>query len=219
LTGGNEVLVFENGIGAINLPMTQAQFGAQSTRSTHPVGLRKLSGFLSQYLGSEMKLRLPYLLFTKGEACRILATSSFESLIARTISCDSFPLRIPEEEQCGACTSCLLRRQALFEAGLTDTARYRFDFLRDRAHIPPKHWLALKDMLWQVYRLEGALKAPDPWTELVCEFPSLQEVAQEIAADYSAIGFAQQQLVRLYRRYVDEWDRFPVSSRELALAA
>jgi hypothetical protein len=53
----------------------------------------------------------------------------------------------------------------------------------------------------------------------VCEFPSLQEVAKEIAQDSSAIEFAQQQLVHLYRRYVSEWSRFPVSDIKLALAA
>jgi hypothetical protein len=220
LTGGCEVLVFENGIGAINLPLTQAQLGAQNTRSTHPVGLRKLSNFLSLFLECDMGFALPYLFATKGEACRTISSPVFRDLIRSSISCDSFPLRIPGAEQCGACTSCLLRRQALFEAGLEDSAAYRFDLLDDYKNVPDRHRLPLKDMLWQVHRLVGALRASNSWGALVCEFPALREVAQEIAAGSSLpIDNVQQQLVRLYRRYAEEWTRFPVANLRMSIAA
>jgi hypothetical protein len=211
LTGSREILLFENGIGAINLPLTESQLGAQSTRSTHPIALKKLRHFLAGYLDRDISLDLPYLRFTKGEACRSLKRSSLQRLVGKTISCDSFPLRMPHAEQCGTCTSCLLRRQALFSAGIEDSTPYQHDLLGPQPKIPARHLLPLKDMLWQVHRLDQALGRSDSWSGLALEFPALMDVAQTIAA--------KEQLVNLYRRYVDEWSCFPVTGRELAFAA
>lgn len=216
LTGSSEIQLFENGIGAINLPLTESQLGAQSTRSTHPVALRKLRQFVAGYLERDIILALPYLGLTKGDACRSLAGSPLRKLVSRTISCDSFPLRIPFAEQCGTCTSCLLRRQALFSAGIEDSTRYQHDLLGPQPKIPTRHWLPLKDMLWQVYRLDLALRSPDSWKGLALEFPILREIAQTMPSEVTS---AKERLVSLYKRYVDEWSCFPIAGRELAFAA
>jgi 7-cyano-7-deazaguanine synthase in queuosine biosynthesis len=222
LAEAEEILVFENGVGAINLPLTPSQVGAQSTRSTHPVGLHKLGRFLSLLTESEIRFRLPHLFATKGEGCRLLAGSRFSDLAAQTVSCDSFPLRIEEMRQCGVCSSCLLRRQALQEGAIQEnsrTSKYRFDVLDVDKTIPQARLLGLKEMLWQIHRLRLALRADRPWQDLVTVFPSLREVAEEVANDETDVIEAQERLVDLYRRYCAEWMRYPTGLSHIAVAA
>lgn len=221
MTAAEEILYFENGVGAINLPLTPAQVGAQSTRSTHPVGLRKVGMFLNLLMQRDVPLRLPFLFATKGETCRLLATSGFRDLVGKTISCDSFPLRIEGVAQCGVCSSCLLRRQALWEADLEDLPEggYRFDVLSHSNCIPEEELLPLKEMLWQVHRVRTAIGTDKGWRGLVAEFPALREIAEEVTQEGVAIEDAQQHLVSLYRRYCGEWERFPTHLASIALAA
>jgi len=39
MAGGGDLAVYENGVGALNLPISAAQLGAQSSRSSHPLAL------------------------------------------------------------------------------------------------------------------------------------------------------------------------------------
>ena len=54
--------------------------------------------------------------------------------VNKTVSCDgSFSRRVRRKTQCGICTSCLLRRQALAAAELSDidlSDNYQFDIYR-----------------------------------------------------------------------------------------
>jgi 7-cyano-7-deazaguanine synthase in queuosine biosynthesis len=179
MAGTRELLVFENGIGSINLAFSEAQLGAQSSRATHPIALRKIELFLQALLGTKVHLRLPYLYTTKGQLCSRLRLTRFAALATQSISCDGFPPRLVGQEQCGVCTSCLLRRQALFSSGYTEDRgpyRYRHDVLSDLDAIPNKKLASLIDMLAQVERLRSALSSSTPWNDLAIEYPELQEV-------------------------------------------
>jgi hypothetical protein len=215
LAGCSKVVVSENGVGSINLPISDAQLGSQSTRATHPLALQKIEGFLRS-IGVEVGISLPNLFLTKGQMCRQLKDSPFASLAARSISCDGFPPRVVGPEQCGVCTSCLLSRQALWSAFLDDGTsveprRYRYDVIRGMDEIPSRDLAPLWDMLIQVDRLERAVLSSSPWQSLSIDFPELREVQEAIGEGRPSAAKAeiQRDLVGLYRNYCAEWREFP----------
>ena len=55
----------------------------------------------------------------------------------------------------------------------------------------------LNAMIWQVTRMRACLDNPEPWRRMVSEFPELIDVT----------SLTQQEVVRLYRVYVEEWVR------------
>jgi hypothetical protein len=232
LGGADELSIYENGVGAINLPLSEAQLGAQSSKATNPVALRKIEELISALLGRAFSLRLPYIFSTKGQMCEALSQTAFKSLALDSISCDSFPLRISGPEQCGICSSCLLRRQALWTSKFREDlqeGRYRYDVfsesgLREVSKLGP--WW---DMLGQVERFDGALGiSKNPWASLTIEFPELMETADVLgsAGSFSAGLPVKQRLLALFKNYSREWHDLPAypkgwkfSDTELQLSA
>jgi hypothetical protein len=212
--GANELSIYENGVGAINLPLSEAQLGAQSSRATNPVALRKIERFLSVLLGQEFSIRLPFLFATKGQMCEQLSRSSFRGLALQTISCDSFPMRVSGAEQCGFCTSCLLRRQALWTAGFREDlqeGQYKYDLFAGENLLGISRLGPWWDMLSQVERFDCALSSPTPWTNLTIGFPELMEVVDLLynTTNDVAGSMVKQRLIRLYQDYCREWHSLP----------
>jgi 7-cyano-7-deazaguanine synthase in queuosine biosynthesis len=232
LMGGvDELSIYENGVGAINLPLSDAQLGAQSSRAANPVAFQKIERFLSVLLGRKFSLTLPYLFATKGQMCRRLNISTSRELALQTVSCDSFPMRSSGADQCGFCTSCLLRRQALWTAGFHEDLQkglYRRDVFAGESLLGNKNLAPWWDMLSQVERFGNALCSQASWTNLIIEFPELAEVA-EILGDtpnFAAGATVRQRLLRLYQDYCREWHTLPAypkgwkfSAPELRLSA
>jgi 7-cyano-7-deazaguanine synthase in queuosine biosynthesis len=189
--GQDRLRVFENGIGAINLPYLRSQYGPQATRSMHPRTLRLTEGLASAVSGRPFRMEAPFLRRTKAEALSAVPELQ-SSTIADTVSCDTgFSARVAGSIQCGACTSCVLRRLALHAAGRADadtTTSYR-----DRS---PAAKESVKAMAWQVERLRDSLGKPDPWQGLVSEFPPILDAGP----------LTPSEVIRLYRAYVREWD-------------
>ena len=110
------VHTYESGPGAINLPMNEAQVGAQNTRANHPGTLLRLEQLFSKTLNVSPELRMPFSFHTKGEVCRA-AGEELRVLVQRAISCDEGERAKPNRyEHCGLCTSCILRRAAIYAA-------------------------------------------------------------------------------------------------------
>jgi len=66
--GQDRLVVFENGIGAINLPYLRSQFGSQTTRSMHPRTL-SLAAQLAQTVSRQpFRIDMPALALTKAQA-------------------------------------------------------------------------------------------------------------------------------------------------------
>lgn len=212
LAGSNALEIYEHGIGALNLPYTAAQLGTHSTRATDPRVLAAMADFVSLALDRPFSFRLPFLAFTKAELAASVRDLGLAELIRRTFSCDGFPQRIAGRPQCGVCTSCLLRRQALHAAGLEghdDRDAYVSDVLGERERLPAAKLYPLRAMLDQVNTLRRALDGPNPWAALSYRYPQLLEVASCLAPLLGSADVGQQ-IVDLYRRYCDEWRHFPV---------
>lgn len=189
--GQDRFRVFENGVGAINLPSLRSQYGRQATRSMHPRTLWLAEGLASAISGHPFRIESPFLRSTKAEALRSVPEIE-TSAIAATVSCDTgFATRVPGHIQCGACTSCLLRRQSLHAAGRPDA-----DTETSYRTRSPAATDSFKATVWQLERLRDALGTQDPWHGLVSEFPPILDVSP----------LAPTEVIRLYRAYVQEWD-------------
>ena len=182
--------VFENGIGAVNLPFLRSQQGAQATKSVHPLTLRMVQDLVSAVSGRSFVIDAPALALTKA--------------LGLTVSCDvGFAARVPEHRACGACTSCLLRLQSLTAAGLTGLLP--MDIHERKGH---DREFNLNAMIWQATRMRACLESPEPWQRMVSEFPDLIHVT----------SLTQQEVVRLYRAYVQEWSSNEDAVRSRGLA-
>jgi len=130
----NKVLIPENGLIALNVPMDAHRLGSLSTRTAHPHFIRSMSELVSA-LGVDVTLQNPYRFKTKGEMAKeCLDRDLLAELVPASMSC-SHPAQVRFEsappQHCGRCVPCLIRRASL-AAGLdeADTTTYFLDDLK-----------------------------------------------------------------------------------------
>ena len=213
LQAGTDTLwVYENGIGALNLPLNQTQLGTDNYRGVHPRSLILAEDFLKLALERPVQIRNPFLFATKARMCKSLINSGLSDAVSYTVSCDGFPQRIRNQpSQCGHCSSCILRRQSLQASGLAQYDHgYRYDVLNDQTTLGERRLYDLEAMRGQVHKIGGCLASNDPWRALCGSFPELARTHAELTArgnlgDDSEISG---RLVELYRTYVWEWAWF-----------
>ena len=210
--------VYENGVGALNLPLNETQLGVDNYRGVHPRSLMLLEALLPIVLDNPVRIENPYLFRTKAEMCRALPEAGLVDVIRETVSCDSFPPRLPNgRTQCGYCTSCILRRQALHAAGLgvhDPSSAYRADILDGQAPLRPDQLHGMLVMRDQVFKVGRSLDQDDPWSALTESYPELARSSLEISSR-SRIGpvDASRELLRLFQTYVSEWQCFTALAR------
>jgi 7-cyano-7-deazaguanine synthase in queuosine biosynthesis len=210
--GTDDLFLYENGIGAINLPYESTPVGVPNSRSVHPSSLLLVSRFIQALTGRQLRIENPCVFQTKAEMCAHPALKLMASSVSTTFSCDGFPVQRSRLPQCGLCTSCILRRRALENSGLhgTDREGYACDLYNANQTIRPWRLRGLGAMDWQVERLRQALAGNGGWTTLMSEFPELRQTGValvKLSGDSDEI--IQNRLVRLYRRHCDEWSNFP----------
>ncbi|BAU09665.1 hypothetical protein LEP3755_01370 [Leptolyngbya sp. NIES-3755] len=204
---GQRVLyLYENGIGAINLAYRKSAVGLDHSRSVHPLTLLRVSQIITTLLGEEFKVINPFLFWTKAEMCRTLAEEKRTDLPPVTMSCDSPHRRHPV--QCGYCSSCILRRQALVASGIEDRTQYIVPHGMRPAGDSTVHLL---HMLEQVSTLRNLLSISDTcnlqWASLTQRFPELDDVVDRLAlAENLPSVDIRQRLIQLYQAYVAEWN-------------
>jgi len=213
--------VYENGVGAINLPYSAAFSGADHTRAMHPRTLHLMSDLLSRLFARPFQVINASIWKTKGEMCADLVRHGLGDLAHLTVSCDSFPLR-EAHQQCGLCTSCLLRRLSLAAGGLrkgdADAQLYRDDIF-DLAPAAADRLGPYQFMLEQAQTFER-LTGSESFVDFRIEFDVLEEAR-------SALGFTEGwtpaevdlHLRDLYRRYALEFRQFERAVRSPALVA
>lgn len=131
----------ENGVIALNVPLTPSRAGSCSTRTMHPLFLARLTSALRK-VGFSNLLVNPLDLKTKGEVlveCRNVPL--LKRLAIQSASC-SHPTRRQlwvrrhnGERNCGYCTPCLFRRASMHAAGWDDGNDYGLDVCR--GELPP----------------------------------------------------------------------------------
>ena len=158
--GAPKVCFYENGVISHNLPISPQVIGTMSTRTTHPLALRKIVrifDLLAESLGhSRIALENPYQWLTKSEVIGRLQAAGGERLIAQSVSCTSLQAQSNTHTHCGSCSQCLDRRFAIVALGLEEydpVHRYLTDvFLGPR----PKDQSRTMALDWTRRSLEAA---------------------------------------------------------------
>jgi hypothetical protein len=203
LMGEKVLCLYENGIGAINLPYRESAVGLDHSRSVHPLTLLLVSEAVSELLGEEFQVKNPFLFWTKAEMCKALAKNGQDNLPTLTMSCDSLHRQKPL--QCGYCSSCLLRRQSLAASTIKDKTRYVVLHGKRPVKEPRLYFL---NMQAQVRTLDSLFAVSnEPWITLTKKFPVLDDIVDRTAmAEKLLPADMQNRLIQLYQNYVSEWN-------------
>lgn len=119
--GRTTLFVPENGLIAINPPLTNRRIGALSTRTTHPYYLDQIQTVMDM-AGIDVELENPYAQKTKGEMMAACASQQrLAAMAPRTVSCGKWKRK---GVQCGRCVPCLIRRASFHAAGWQDRTIY-----------------------------------------------------------------------------------------------
>jgi hypothetical protein len=182
--------------------------GLDHSRSVHPLTLLGVSNVVSELLGEEFWVQNPFLFWTKAEMCKAMAEDRRSDLPPLTMSCDSPHRQSEQPIQCGYCSSCILRKQALAASKIEDRTRYVVPHGDRPAGDPSLH---LRHMLAQVCTFRRLLGASDnhnfQWEALTRKFLRLDDIVDRSAVAENLLpAEMQSRLIKLYRTYVAEWD-------------
>lgn len=115
------LFVPENGLIALNPPLTFRRIGSLSTRTTHPFFLNLMQRVFEE-VAIPVQILNPYALATKGEMIRNCQNQATLRQIAhQTVSCGKWKRT---NKQCGKCVPCLIRRASFYAAQLPDRTSY-----------------------------------------------------------------------------------------------
>ena len=120
-TGKPVLYVPENGLIAINPPLTNRRIGTLSTRTTHPYYL-SLVQEIWDAVGIPAEIKNPFAQTTKGEMiAHCLDPQRLRKIADRTVSCGKWKRH---GIQCGRCVPCLIRRASFHAAQWPDKTQY-----------------------------------------------------------------------------------------------
>jgi 7-cyano-7-deazaguanine synthase in queuosine biosynthesis len=219
LENERDLYIYENGPGAFNAPYRASEIVRDHAVPVHPLSMLRMGRFFSRVIGEPFRFHNPFLLWTKAEMCKTIAEPPLRQLISETVSCDRPRREIPS--QCGCCSSCLLRRQALLALGLEDRTQYGVlcevqDIENAKLHPPsnprrPFKTSHLQAMQHQVNTLRAIFQSDNPWYSLASRpgyallEQTVEETAREAEAGGGIIPVTPEQILRLYHKYTSEW--------------
>ena len=200
----NTLSVYENGVGAFNLPFTKSEIGLDHSRSVHPLSLHYTSELVSDILGKPFSIYNPFIFSTKSQMCSLLHKNDDDELIFQTVTCDRRHRKtVP---QCGYCSSCLLRRQALAAQGIEDRTGYVTEERRSKGQVVPNDTY-YRAMLFQVEEFRNLLWGSDPWQGMIKNYSYLQEtIDRTCGKEETAKEVMKKKILSMYESYVQEWD-------------
>lgn len=124
-----DLIIPENGLISLNIPLTNSRLGSSSTRTTHPYYIELLQQIITN-LELKITLKNPYQYKTKGEMIMNCKDQVFlKNNIDNTMSC-SHPdqgryLKEKKPCHCGFCLPCIIRRASIEKAYKIDSSSYR----------------------------------------------------------------------------------------------
>jgi hypothetical protein len=114
------VLLGDNGIVSLNLPISAQLVGALASRSTHPKFLHLFNAFIGDLTATPISVINPLGTRTRAEVLGILTQAHCSELLAETNSCSHTRGRPSATPHCGYCSQCVDRRFGSIAAGLED---------------------------------------------------------------------------------------------------
>jgi len=129
--GITSVYMFENGILALNIPISNSRIYA-NTRTAHPTFIMRYNELLQSIFGNRVSVQNPFLTKTKGEVTKNLNDAPYADLIKTSISCSHTAnlryqgIKLSEISHCGKCYPCIIRQVSVHAANLWDKdAKYK----------------------------------------------------------------------------------------------
>lgn len=122
-----KLLMPENGLIALNVPLEYLRLGSHSTRTTHPFYLKLWTEVVADIFG--ISISNPYWNKTKGEmANECLNREVLKIAMGQSYSCssvNSVSIQSGRSDHCGHCLPCIIRRAAMYKAfGDFDPSEY-----------------------------------------------------------------------------------------------
>lgn len=120
----SKLIVPENGLISLNLPLTPLRVGSHSTRTTHP---HYISLMQDLFDGLQLGVSIinPYQFKTKGEMLSECANSKLVQS-TQTMSCSHPAGRKGDgTKHCGYCVPCLIRKAAFLKANISEIQDYK----------------------------------------------------------------------------------------------
>jgi 7-cyano-7-deazaguanine synthase in queuosine biosynthesis len=207
--GVSEVEIFENGVGALNLPpMNGMLWGGRATRGCHPHFLRLMSSMVSAVADRPTTFVLPFKHWTKGEMVGELARLGLGDMLNNAVSCVHFPRRVlGSAKQCGICPACIGSRHAAIVAGVDlSPQRFEHDILDPKIDDLPTDVLA--------HLRQHVLQAAD-LHELRADGSRPQILRRHLASSRALTNNDTAEFwVQLLGKYRDEWKMVATVARD-----
>lgn len=149
---GVEVVdVYENGHGAINLPLVGGGLSSGfSTRGAHPAFLLLMTRLASDVLERPIRFELPFAHMTKADMVAKLArTPGLSRWAQQSRSCVHTSWRELGITHCGYCAACIERHQALEGGGVVDLTPYSRPLWEQANALDDDYF---RSYLWQAQR-------------------------------------------------------------------
>lgn len=123
-----ELIIPENGLISLNIPLAYTRTGTSSTRTTHPHYMKMLQKLIEE-LGIRVKINNPFQFKTKGEMVLECEDRDFlQMVLDKTMSCSHPDIGryqgMKKTMHCGYCLPCTIRRASIQKGKLNDTSTY-----------------------------------------------------------------------------------------------
>ena len=174
-----QLRMYENGVAALNLPITGQNVSSTTTRTSHPRFLRAYQHFANLLLGTNVEITNPFLCLTRTQVVERLKSCGGMRFIPASTSCAHIYMMDNAHPHCGLCSQCLDRRVALINHQFLDKdAPYRFDpFVEDPSTFPEQTYgKALSMGYFGTHLRIGSLNEPAFYQEFVDVYDALHYV-------------------------------------------
>jgi hypothetical protein len=196
LGGSDEVVLNENGVMAVHIPLTAARVGSLSTHTASPPILERMRALASAVLERPLRVENRLVRLTKPEVVGLAVALGHGQDMAQTVSCWQIGRTY---RHCGICTPCLLRRVSCEQHSIPDVP-YNADVFDDasaledsRARDNLTHFISLVEDLSELSDVELEYEYP----ELLSAAPAMTlaeaiDLHRRWAAEASAVLFSHQ---------------------------
>lgn len=198
--GIEKEFIFENGILALNIPLTQSRV-YNNTRTAHPQFLVMYQELLDSLFGRHVTIENPFSTLTKGEVVSLLNSDGYRDLVKMTISCPNVtPLKwkgvaVSNTRHCGVCFPCIIRRIAIHSANLwSHDTFYAEDVTLEYLKIPEEGKKLIFEMM--------------DFARQIDKFSSVDEALNEFPQFYSGEVISPQELFDMVKRHTVQFKDF-----------
>jgi len=182
------VTIGENGIMAINCPLTLGRAAGFSTRTAHPDVLRKMADLFGRVFQKGISIDNPLLMQTKADVVKDLVKRAGAPIVKKTHSC----WIARQAKHCGRCVPCVVRRFATEAAGVADV-KYEQDIFSAPGPVEEDSFANIGDYLLFIRRL--SMSTDD---DLLFDYPDL---------NVSGDGDLVAKLLKTHRKWASQVER------------